>query len=306
MRAKLPLEFFTENITVRTCRLRKQSPMPRPLNSYNHYASATARHHAFTLIELIVVISIIALLIGVLLPALAATHAVARASVCLSNQRQIAYASHAYATDNRKFLFPSSQMYGSDPFYVTLSDGGYLDRELIVHRCPDDMDEGDGWEEDRLGDAERTTSYAINGYFAPNHDPYGDPPAAHGGDNATSGERGIALENVKKPSQKIVVGEIAEYKDRDHFMPMYWGTAAAVHPNTVSGMFMMARMSEIDSSNGNIPRSIVRERHNEQPRFAFADGHGASHAFSETWDDTISNRADRDNNGKTDWYDPLY
>jgi prepilin-type N-terminal cleavage/methylation domain-containing protein len=261
---------------------------------------------AFTLIELLVVISIIALLIGILLPALGAARGAARAAACLSNQRQIALASHAYAADNKKFLFPSSQMYGGQPFYVTLSTGGYMDDGLRVHRCPDDEDENDNWEQNLLGDRERTTSYAINGYLAPNHDPYGDPPAAHGGNNAITGEKGIALENILNPSQKIVVGEVAEYKDTDHFMPMYWGTNAGIHPNAASAMYGMARVSEIDAGNGNIPRSIVRERHREKPRFAFADGHGASHEFPETWDDSIADRADRDANRKTDWYDPLY
>ena len=260
----------------------------------------------FTLIELLVVLSVIALLIGILLPALGAARGVARASVCLSNQRQIATAGHAYATDNRRFLFPSSQMYGSVPFYVTLSEGGYLSRENAVHRCPDDYDVNDAWEENLLGDRVRDTSYAINGYFAPNHDPYGDPPAAHGGDDAVVGEKGIALENVINPSQKIIVAEVAEYKDADHFMPMYWGTGGGMHPNAASMMYPMARGSEVDAANGNIPRSVVRERHREAPRFAFADGHGASHAFGETWDDTIADLADRDASTKTDWYDPLY
>lgn len=220
--------------------------------------------------------------------------------------RQIALAGVSYASDNKAFFYPTSQMYGGDPFYVILSEGGYLDEGLQVHECPDDTDASDGWEDDLLGDGIRTTSYAINGYFAPNHDPYGDPPIMGGGLNNKIGERGIALENVINPSSKIVTAEIAEYKDRDHFMPMYWGTATAIHPNTGVMMFMMARTSEIDAANGNVPRSVVRDRHKQATRFAFADGHAAGHAFEETWDDSISDKADRDANRKTDWYDPLY
>ncbi len=64
--------------------------------------SARRRRAAgFTLIELLVVISIIALLIGILLPALSAARAAARQSACLSNVKQWATASYAYATDSK-------------------------------------------------------------------------------------------------------------------------------------------------------------------------------------------------------------
>jgi hypothetical protein len=36
------------------------------------------------------------------------------------------------------------------------------------------------------------------------------------------------------------------------------------------------------------------------------DGHAAWHRFDATWDDSIASRPDRDQNRKTDWYDPKY
>ncbi|MGB1124850.1 MAG: type II secretion system protein [Phycisphaeraceae bacterium] len=71
---------------------------------------------AFTLIELLVVISIITLLIAILLPALARARSAATQTLCLSNIRGLATASHAYAADNRGFFLPG--VYQASPQMV--------------------------------------------------------------------------------------------------------------------------------------------------------------------------------------------
>src|SRR5436305_7121014 len=60
---------------------------------------------AFTLVELLVVIGIIALLVGILLPALSKAREAANRTKCLSNIRQIAMGFVMYTTDN-KGVFP--------------------------------------------------------------------------------------------------------------------------------------------------------------------------------------------------------
>ena len=110
---------------------------------------------AFTIVELLVVIGIIALLIAILLPVLQKAREQARIVVCASNERQIYHAMVMYAQDNRGTLpipgwfgepaFPFLAIQQLDPGVYDYSHGviwpyipGGPERRQQLFLCPSD------------------------------------------------------------------------------------------------------------------------------------------------------------------------
>lgn len=85
------------------------------------FAPRTGCIRAFTLIDLLVVISIIALLIAIILPAIAQARETAKAIVCMSNVRQVGLGFHMYATNYDDALPPFSE---GKPGQFTMASGG--------------------------------------------------------------------------------------------------------------------------------------------------------------------------------------
>lgn len=85
--------------------------------------------NAFTLVELLVVVAIIALLLGILMPALNKAKLLAANTVCLSHLHQLGYAFITYGADNRDYI-PAARAERGHTWNNMLGYGGYDGRSL--------------------------------------------------------------------------------------------------------------------------------------------------------------------------------
>lgn len=195
---------------------------------------------AFTLIELLVVMAIIALLAGMLLPALSRGKESARATQCLNQMRQIGMAVRLYAEDHgdefprsQHSAFANGQLPWERSLAPFLSSTTILWTNLMegVYHCPSDR-----------RPAPWSFSYGLNVYFelGPNDDYVGKPQ---------TWRRTV---QVPRPSVTILFAE--NNSTTDHIMPNFW-------------------VSPADTAD------VAKRRHGRRSNYIFADGHAEAREF---------------------------
>lgn len=91
------------------------------------------RCKAFTLVEILVVIGILAILIGILVPTVSRARENSRTTACLSNLHQLTTAAYNYAADHNNYIIPvgNSQKGGSSYWWCNIMvDDKYIPAPL--------------------------------------------------------------------------------------------------------------------------------------------------------------------------------
>jgi prepilin-type N-terminal cleavage/methylation domain-containing protein/prepilin-type processing-associated H-X9-DG protein len=149
------------------------------------------RRWGFTLIELLVVIAIIAILAALLFPVFASARERARATACLSNEKQIGQGVSLYM-DNWDDTYPIAEEVESQHEHAWVEQLFRYVKTRDLNKCPSD---------DGYSDPFHLTSYLMNISF-----------------------NGAQMSDIPSPSETIYVGEAADTTNQDHYHP-YLGIA---------------------------------------------------------------------------------
>ena len=234
---------------------------------------------AFTLVELLVVIGIIAVLIAVLLPTLGKARAAGIRTKCLSNIRQLQVAQVAYAASEKNALVIAGDGTEQGSWIGLLQK---YSSNALVARCP--ADESPYYETPLPGSTPtdpkfRKTSYAINNYVSPTHFPF------------TPGRKAPKrITQIPRTSRVIQFGELAEINP-----DMTTNIAGGDHLHVDQFYLSIAPQITVARINTQMPLG----RHGGKPsswdailNFGFLDGHAESLTIREVYTNPSRNQFD--------------
>jgi prepilin-type N-terminal cleavage/methylation domain-containing protein/prepilin-type processing-associated H-X9-DG protein len=262
-------------------------------------ADITQTHrHAFTLLELLVVISVISVLVAVLLPSLSKARESAQSTVCLANARQIAQLAVFYAGDFKDYIPPSFTGDNTDPgtpnnVYTTTSRFFWFQPLCRLYLGVGQTDQPGGY----------------TGYYAPVGDGRGPErificPAYWGG--TPHDFNGFPCIGGLTPSYGIGYGmnSTGLTKIDGYYGAYYMGQSTRLSDIQKPGETIYvcdrdlynnaydAQTTWFKGIGGTTNPNLPRYRHLDKANFAFCDGRAKPHSEAETASPQLADRTD--------------
>ena len=238
------------------------------------------RRNAFTLVEMLLVITIISILVAMLLPAIGTAKATARRVACLSNERQIAIGFAGYLNDYRMMYpyanpawpnqWPLSWSVSSParPWMMAISPyiNSYKAGDAVSFlRCPENP-----WPAYAPNyQNQPAPTYGMGPAFPSN---WADQSGVNALTDATHFRQPLKEASLKQPSGTLLLGELVNGSNLPFSTSSWSGGVTVIHtlfqsPYTGSSFWLTQDIGVLSSAS-----NTVRVNHNLAWNSAMADG----------------------------------